>query len=96
MLKTIPVKIGKRHTMVIPAAWRKRFGFAEGGQLIAEATQEGVLLRPAATVAVRHYSLEEKAAFLLNNAVDATDYAEAVKAVRKLGLTPEKIKHRRP
>ncbi len=96
MVKTIPVKIGKRHTMVIPAPWRKRFGFAEGGHVLAEATDEGVLLRPAATVAVRRYSPEEKAAFLLNNAVDAADYAAAVKAVCKLGLSPDKIKHRRP
>ncbi len=96
MIKTIPVKIGKRHTMVIPLAWRKRFGFMEGGHVIAEATEEGVLLRPAATVAVRRYSPEEKAAFLLNNAVDATDYAEAAKSVRQLGLNPDKIKHRRP
>ena len=96
MVKTIPVKIGKRHTMVIPQPWRKRFGFAEGGHIITEATDEGVLLRPAATVAVRRYSPEERAAFLLSNAVDAADFAGAAKAVRKLGLSPEKIKHRRP
>lgn len=42
------------------------------------------------------YSARRKAEFLLNNAVDAADYRRAVRAVRKLGLDPEEIPHRRP
>ena len=45
---------------------------------------------------VEVYSARRKAEFLLNNAVDAADYKRAVRAVRKLGLDPETIPHRRP
>ena len=42
------------------------------------------------------YTNARKAEFLLNNAVDAKDYAQAVKEVRKLGLSVQNIKHLRP
>lgn len=42
------------------------------------------------------YTSARKAEFLLNNAVDAKDYAQAVKEVRKLGLSERNIKHLRP
>jgi hypothetical protein len=42
------------------------------------------------------YTLERKAEFLLNNAVDDTDYCEARKEVRKLGVDPDLIPHQRP
>ena len=42
------------------------------------------------------YTAERRAEFLLSNAVDARDYARAAKDVRKLGLDPEKIPHRKP
>ena len=45
---------------------------------------------------VEFYSDLLKAEFLLNNTVDAADYARAVKAVRKLGSSPKEIAHRRP
>ena len=43
---------------------------------------------------VEHYSARRRAEFLLNNAVDATDYKRAVREVRRLGLNPEDIPHR--
>lgn len=42
------------------------------------------------------YTSEQKAAFLLSGAVDAADYAAAVKEVREMGLDPEAIPHSKP
>jgi AbrB family looped-hinge helix DNA binding protein len=89
-------KVGKRGTVVIPARLRRRFGFEEGSLVIAQETSGGVLIRPAAAVPLEIYTAERRAEFLLSNAVDARDYARAAKDVRKLGLDPEKIPHRKP
>ena len=89
-------KIGKRGTYVIPADLRRRYGLEEGTLVIAEGREDGVLLRPAVALPVETYSLERKAEFLLTNAVDAADYARAVEAVRKMGLDPKEIRHRKP
>jgi len=45
---------------------------------------------------MERYSPERKAEFLLNNAVDDTDYLKARKEVRRLGLDPDSIPHQRP
>ena len=42
-----------RGTITLPAELRRQFGIKADDQLIAEATQEGLLLRPA-LAAVRH------------------------------------------
>jgi hypothetical protein len=49
-------------------------------------------LRPIAVLATESYTPERKAEFLLSNAIDASDYAEAVKTVKDMGLDPAKIK----
>ena len=90
------VKIGKRGTVVIPADVRRRFGLKEGTLVLVESGPDGVLLRPAAVFPMETYSLEEKAAFILENAVDAVDYARAVEAVRKMGLDPKAVPHTSP
>ncbi|MDA8334669.1 MAG: AbrB/MazE/SpoVT family DNA-binding domain-containing protein [Peptococcaceae bacterium] len=90
------VKVGRRGTVVIPSDLRKEYRIEEGSMLIAEAVAEGILLRPAAVFSVEMYTPERRAEFLLNNAVDAEDYAWAVNEVRKLGLDPDKISHARP
>ena len=89
-------RVGKRGTLVIPARLRRIFGIEEGSELIAEETPEGILLRPAVTVALELYGPERKAEFILSNSVDAEDYALAVAEVRSLGLDPDSIPHRRP
>ncbi len=89
-------KVGKRGTIVLPAALRRRFGLEEGSVLIAEEHQDGILLRPATVVALEIYTDERKAEFLLSNAIDAEDYARAVDEVRKLGLDPADIPHYKP
>ena len=89
-------KVGKRGTFVIPAALRRRFGLMEGSELIAEETPEGILLRPAMTIALELYSPERRAEFLLSNAVDDEDYARAREEVLRLGLDPDSIPHAHP
>ncbi|MEE8586619.1 MAG: AbrB/MazE/SpoVT family DNA-binding domain-containing protein [Acidobacteriota bacterium] len=89
-------KVGKRGTVVVPAALRKRFGLEEGSLIIAEECSDGILLRPAALIPLEIYSPQRKAEFLLSNAVDEEDYQRALEEVRKLGLDPEAIPHSRP
>lgn len=89
-------KVGKRGTVVIPAVLRRRFGLEEGSLVIAEDTEEGILLRPAVAVPLEVYSKERKAEFLLSNAVDPEDYARAGEEIRKMGLDPAAIPHQMP
>jgi AbrB family looped-hinge helix DNA binding protein len=89
-------RVGKRGAIVVPAKLRKRFGIEEGSIVIAEETEDGILIRPAIVVPVERYTPERKAEFLLTNAVDEADYRKARREVRKLGLDPDSIPHRRP
>ena len=89
-------KVGKRGAIIVPAKLRKRFGIEEGTLVTAEATENGILIRPAVVVPIEHYTPERKAEFLLSNAVDRPDYLKARKEVEKLGLDPDSIPHRRP
>jgi AbrB family looped-hinge helix DNA binding protein len=89
-------RIGRRGTYVIPADLRRRYGLEEGTLVIAEGKEDGVLIRPAVALPVETYSPERKAEFLLTNAVDAADYKRALEAVRKMGLDPKEIRHRKP
>lgn len=45
---------------------------------------------------VEVYSEERIASFMLSNAVGVEDYAEACEDVRRMGLDPTQIKHRKP
>lgn len=89
-------KVGKRGTVVIPVELRKRYGIAEGTLILLEEGEGGLTLRPARALPVEIYTDRRKAEFLLGNAVDAEDYRRAVEEVRKLGLDPAEIPHRRP
>ncbi len=89
-------RVGKRGTVVIPAALRRSFGIEEGSLVIAEDREESILIRPAAAVPLESYSQGRKAEFLLSNAVDPEDYARAEEEVRKMGLDPAAIAHRKP
>ncbi|MCX5877588.1 MAG: AbrB/MazE/SpoVT family DNA-binding domain-containing protein [Deltaproteobacteria bacterium] len=92
---TETAKVGKRGTIVIPAALRQKYGFEEGSQIVVEPVPEGVLLRPVVTLPIEIYTPERKAEFLLNNAVTPDDYAVAVKQVREMGLDPKQIHHKK-
>ena len=89
-------KVGKRGAIIVPSRLRKRFGIEEGSMVVAEETDDGILIRPAVVVPVERYSPERKAEFLLSNAVNEADYREARHAVRKMGLDPDKVRHQRP
>ncbi|MEW5801836.1 MAG: AbrB/MazE/SpoVT family DNA-binding domain-containing protein [bacterium] len=89
-------KVGKRGTIVIPARLRRRFGIEEGSLVIIEEKEEGVLIRRAAAIPLEVYTPERRAEFLLSNAVNAQDYAQAREEVRKLGLDPDTIPHHKP
>jgi AbrB family looped-hinge helix DNA binding protein len=93
---TESAKVGKRGTLVIPARLRRRYGIEEGSGVIVEATPEGILIRPAITLPVEVYSDERRAELLLTNATDAEDYRRAEEEVRRMGLDPAHIPHRRP
>ena len=86
-------RVGKRGTVVIPAALRRRYGIEEGSLMIAEDREEGILIRPAVAVPLESYTLKRKAEFLLSNAVDKEDYARAEEEVRRMGLDPNTILH---
>jgi hypothetical protein len=68
----------------------------EGALIIAEERPDGILIRPAVAIATETYAPGRKAAFLLENAVDADDYATAQEAVRRMGLEPARIPHGGP
>jgi AbrB family looped-hinge helix DNA binding protein len=89
-------RIGKRGTVVIPARMRKRIGLDEGSLVLVEEGEGGVVIRPAVALPVEIYTPERKAGFLLENAIDLKDYALARKAVRKMGLDPDRIPHKPP
>jgi AbrB family looped-hinge helix DNA binding protein len=89
-------KVGKRGAVVIPAKLRRRYGISEGTLVIAEARDDGILIRPAIALPVEAYSPERVAEFLLTNAVDARDYEDAVGRVKAMGLDPDAIPHTRP
>ncbi len=89
-------RVGKRGTVVIPARFRKLYGIEDGSMMVAEATEDGILLRPAAVVPMESYTSERVAEFLLNTAVDEADYEQAVRKVREMGLDPDEIDHIRP
>lgn len=90
------IKVGRRGTVVIPAGIRRSYGFEQGSLVIIEARSEGVLLRPVVTLPVEIYTPERKAEFLLNNTITLEDYAAAVKEVRRMGIDPETIPHKKP
>jgi AbrB family looped-hinge helix DNA binding protein len=89
-------KVGKRGAIIVPAKLRKRFGIEEGTLVIAEETEDGILIRPAVVIPVERYTPERKAEFLLSAATSPIDYRKARQAVRKLGINPDSIPHRPP
>jgi len=95
-MESLASKVGRRGTVVLPAKLRRRLGIEEGSFIVAEERENGILIRPAKVVPVEIYTPERRAEFLLNNAIDAADYRRACAEVKRLGLDPDRIKHRRP
>ena len=89
-------KIGKRGTVVIPAALRQQMHLREGDLMIAEDHGDGILLKPAVALPIEIYAPERKAEFILSNAIDPSDYDAARKEVEAMGLNPDDIPHHKP
>ncbi len=89
-------RVGKRGTLVIPAKLRHLYGIEDGSMMVAEATEDGILLRLATVVPIETYSKERIAEFLLNNAINRDDYQKACEKVREMGLDPNEIDHTLP
>jgi AbrB family looped-hinge helix DNA binding protein len=95
-MDSLASKVGRRGTVVLPAKLRRRLGIEEGSFVVAEEREDGILIRPATVLPVEIYSLERRAEFLLNNAVDAEDYRYARAEVKRMGLDPDRISHHKP
>lgn len=91
-----PAKVGKRGTVVIAAKFREEFGLQEGQDIIMEATDQGVLIKPCLSEPIRRYSAKEKAEFILRAALTRAEYEEALREVKALGVDPKSIPHRPP
>lgn len=89
-------KVGKRGAIIVPAKLRRRYGIEEGTMVTAEGRDEGILIRPAIVVPIEKYTPERKAEFLLSTATTKKDYQRARMEVKKMGLDPDEIRHRRP
>ena len=60
--------------------------------VVAEESEYGVLLRPAAVLPVEIYSPERKAEFLVANATDSADREKAEEEVRRMGVRLSKAR----
>jgi AbrB family looped-hinge helix DNA binding protein len=87
------VRVGKRGTVVIPADARRRYGLDEGEMLVMEECAQGLMLKPVRAFELEAYTPERRAEFMLNNAVGAAEYDEALAEVRAMGLDPDSVPH---
>ena len=61
------ISINKRGTLTLPRALRERIGLSGEGQVVAEETSEGILIRAGATFPVEIYTDQRLAEFGRNN-----------------------------
>ncbi len=61
------ININGRGTLTLPKAMRLRAGIKTGGQIVAQATEEGILLRAGVAYPVEVYSAKRLAEFARNN-----------------------------
>jgi len=87
------IRVGKRGTVVIPADLRRQYGLGEGDMLVMEEFAGGLLIKPVQAYETEVYSPQRTAEFMLNNAVDAAEYDDAVAAVRAMGIDPDSVQH---
>jgi AbrB family looped-hinge helix DNA binding protein len=82
--------------VVLPGEVRELFGLRGGSTLAVDTSEGGIIFRPLAEDDIEIYSSERRAEFVLHNAVNDEDYAQAVEEVRRMGVEPESIPHTRP
>lgn len=87
------IRMGKRGTVVIPAGIRREYGLDEGEMLVMETRPDGLLLKPVQAYETEVYTPARIAEFLLNNAVNGTEYDAAIARVRDMGVDPDSVPH---
>lgn len=73
---TATIQINSRGTLTLPKPMRKALGLDKGGLVVAEASAEGIVLRPSVAFPIEFYSDERLAEF------DAAD-AELAKHLKR-------------
>ena len=68
------ININDRGTLTLPKAMRRRLGVDRNARVVAEETDEGILLRPGVTFPVEMYSEKRLAEFRRNNADSLAGY----------------------
>lgn len=78
MTATVPFHQG---TVTFPDSFAEKFGLKGDGEIVAEDTPQGILLKPKASESVRIYTDEEVAAF--EDETDLEPHRAFLKAVTK-------------
>jgi AbrB family looped-hinge helix DNA binding protein len=68
------IQINDRGTLTLPKEMRRRLGIERNAQVVAEETEEGILLRPGVTFPVELYSEKRVAEFRRNNEESLAGY----------------------
>ncbi len=68
------ININDRGTLTLPKEMRRRLGVSRNAQVVAEETDDGILLRPGATFPVELYSDERLAEFRRHNEESLAKY----------------------
>jgi antitoxin PrlF len=61
------ININERGTLTLPKELRRRIGLKGGGQVVAEETSDGILIRAGVTFPVELYTDKRVAEFVRNN-----------------------------
>jgi bifunctional DNA-binding transcriptional regulator/antitoxin component of YhaV-PrlF toxin-antitoxin module len=57
------IQINKRGTLTLPKALRHTLGVDRGGMIVAETSEQGILLRPSVTFPIEIYTAKRIAEF---------------------------------
>ena len=68
------ISINDRGTLTLPRDLRRRLGLSGSGQVVAEETEEGLLLRAGVTFPVELYSEKRVAEFARHNELALSRY----------------------
>jgi bifunctional DNA-binding transcriptional regulator/antitoxin component of YhaV-PrlF toxin-antitoxin module len=68
------ININDRGTLTLPKEMRRRLGVDRQAQVVAEETDEGILLRPGVTFPVELYSAKRLAEFRRHNEESLAGY----------------------
>jgi len=68
------ININERGTLTLPKQMRRRLGVDRNAQVVAEETDEGILLRPGVTFPVELYSEKRLAEFRRHNEESLAGY----------------------